>query len=135
LVNGGGLKQDVSPSYGLAIDNKIASIRGSIAMDGLRYTDYALEFEVGGVWAESNTATVIWSERVVLDLAGDPDPMAPQISFEMKTHLTSLRKDGGKWYVEADDDQFGLQPMVWDPTGASPPITDSPASTDRILRS
>jgi len=78
-----------------------------------------------------NTASVVWTEKVIFNLAGDRDPDAPQISFKTKTHLTSLRKDGADWYIERDDEDFSLAAMPSDPSQRPDRITALPASIEQ----
>jgi hypothetical protein len=113
------------------VAQRVTDIRTSMADDGLRYTNYTLDLQVEGVWATNETATVIWTEKVVFDLAGDPDPNAPKISFETKTHLTSLRRDADAWYIEGDDENFGTPSLTFDAYSMPNVISDQPATVER----
>jgi hypothetical protein len=99
------------PSKQQAIKQKVENIQAVMAKDGLLVTDYKLDSQVEGVWAEQNTATAIWTEKITLNLEGDPDPNAPLVSCETKTHMTFLRRTGEDWIIEHDDPDFGLQSM------------------------
>jgi len=99
-----------------------------IADDGLKYTNYTLETQVEGVWAEQRTATVLWVERVGLTMAGDADPNVPPAFYETRTHLTSLVRDGAAWRIEKDDPDFGRQQAPTFPLDGGPtPTTASQA--------
>lgn len=124
--------QYLSPSGYQTLSQKVNDVLGAMSEDKLTFTDYKLETQTEGVWAENNTATVIWTERVTMNLAGDPDPNAPQTSFETKTHLTMLRKDGGGWYIEKDDENFGVMPLTFDAYEKPEPVPEPPPNTEHI---
>jgi len=126
--------QTILAGSGLQVlQQKVSDIQASMALDGLRFTNYTLETQVEGAWAERDTATVIWTEKIVYNLAGDPDPQAPQTSFETLTHLTSLRRDGSAWVIESDDNQFGIQSNPIE--GQAKPVDMQPSGTDRLASS
>lgn len=87
------------------VNDRIAGI----AEDGLKYSDYTLETQVEGVWAEERTASILWVERVGLSMRGDTDPSVPAAFYETRTHFTSLVRDGSTWRIEKDDPDFGRQ--------------------------
>lgn len=108
------------------VNDRIAGI----IVDNLKYTNYTLETQVEGVWAEQRTATVLWVERVGLTMAGDPDPSVPAAFYETRTHLTSLIRDGSTWRIEKDDPDFGRQHFPTFPSDGGP----APASASQEVK-
>lgn len=114
-TNGNYLSAEVQQTAHKEITDRITGI----AEDGLRYTDYSLEIQIEGVWAEINTATVIWTEKVGLSFGGESDPNVPPAFYETRTHLTSLQRDGTTWRIIADDPEFGYQRIPISPDGVA----------------
>lgn len=77
--------------------------RIGIIEDGIDYINYSLEVKVEGVWASKNTATVIWSQKVGIQMTGDPDPVVPSMFYETGMHCAILQRDGSSWRVVMRD--------------------------------